>query len=210
MNRILLISIILFTLQPPISTYGKGLNAGVSNWVIVSGVSVGPITSKTGEKELIKIFGQENVTQTIIHSDEYAYPGTSIYEGMENELKIIWKTKKRESPSEIIIASENTKWHTIRGITIGTPLNELVKLNGRDFEIHGFGWDYGGYIKSWEGGELDKEHKIGKTLLIQLGSEGKINPLEINKAVGSIGFSSRNPVIRDMDLKVVRMVLIFP
>jgi hypothetical protein len=197
-------------LQLIMPTYVKAKSVDDSNWVIAPGLNVGPITGRTSEKELSKIFGKENVTPTTIQSVEYSYLGTSVYKGTENELQIIWKTQKRESPSEIIVDSKNTKWHTVSGITIGTTLDELIKLNGRDFEIHGFGWDYGGYIKSWEGGKLDKDHKIGKDILIELGTENQIDPLEINKAVGSSGFSSKNKIIRRMGLKVVKMILIFP
>jgi hypothetical protein len=41
------------------------------------------------------------------------------------------------------------------GISLGTTLQELERLNGRPFKLAGFGWDYSGVVIDWAGGSLD-------------------------------------------------------
>jgi hypothetical protein len=61
-------------------------------------------------------------------------------------------------PAYIRIEGDSTgqsDWKTSNGITIGTPLADLQKLNGKAFDISGFGWDYGGFVTDWKGGQLN-------------------------------------------------------
>lgn len=46
-----------------------------------------------------------------------------------------------------------THW-TVAGLTLGSPLADVVKANGGKFEISGFEWDYGGYVTDLKGGRL--------------------------------------------------------
>jgi hypothetical protein len=45
-------------------------------------------------------------------------------------------------------------WHTREGITLGTSLATLEKLNGRAFHFRAFEGEHGGEIVDWGGGKL--------------------------------------------------------
>ncbi len=210
MKKTLFLVIVCFSISL-LSTsliFSKASRKNVNDWTIVPGTNVGPITKNTSEKKLVKIFGKENVVRKEIHSYEQSYLGTTVFNKTANELQIIWKTEKRESPKEIIFDSQNTQWHTNKNITIGTSLEFLEKINSKEIEINGFGWDYGGYIKSWGSGLLSKDHKIGKSLMIELSPDSKINPIKINDTVGEKGFVSGNPAIRILNLKISKIIIL--
>jgi hypothetical protein len=84
------------------------------------------------------------------------YPITLLYSGTKNEVQFEWVDTVNFSGLSIIkINGELSDWKTKEGITIGTTLKELEKLNKKPFRFSGFGWDYGGMV-NWEGGYLDK------------------------------------------------------
>lgn len=126
-------------------------------WVI-SGEGLGPITRRTSEQDLIRLLGSQNVTRD------------SIFLGMgESELGTIlfaadslrrveirwteWEPAPR-APKRISIGGRSV-WRTREGVTIGTHLQYLERLNGRTFTFSGWGWELGGRVCSWEGGRLD-------------------------------------------------------
>lgn len=87
-----------------------------------------------------------------------------------------------------------TDWKTTEGITIGTPLAELERLNGRSFQFFGFGWDYGGRVSDWNGGNLDP------TLGLRLDPEGSENVPET--LIGDQTISSDNPALEGLEVVV--------
>ena len=84
------------------------------------------------------------------------YPITLLFAGTINEVMYEWEdTVNFSGLSRIKIVGEQTDWKTKEGITLGTSLKELEKLNNKPFKFSGLGWDYGGIV-NWEGGNLDK------------------------------------------------------
>ena len=45
-------------------------------------------------------------------------------------------------------------YHTASGLKIGSTLQDLLKLNGKQIIFAGFDWDYGGYIQDYGMGAL--------------------------------------------------------
>lgn len=71
-------------------------------------------------------------------------------------IEIVWKdTVARRDPRFVRVAGGPTQWRTADGITIGTPLRELERLNGRPFHLAGFAFDAAGAVVSWNGGRLE-------------------------------------------------------
>ena len=56
----------------------------------------------------------------------------------------------------------------MRGITIGTTLKELEKINGKPFFILEPGQDYSGTVISWEKGTLEKELERNGRVILRL------------------------------------------
>jgi hypothetical protein len=79
-------------------------------------------------------------------------------------VEIYWEKEfDTKRPAYIRIDGDSTgvsDWKTSNGITIGTPLADLVKLNGKAFDISGFGWDYGGFVTDWKGGNFNSSMMI--------------------------------------------------
>lgn len=173
------------------------------DWICTPNEKVGPIQQKTSEEELIKLFGKESVIRKTVGAGEGVMVAASIvYPNTDNELIIEWEEgKEYQRVSRIRIEKENTQWKTDQGITVGTSLEELIKLNTKDFKFHGFEWDYSGITNNWEDGNINKQ------LVVFLEAE---NPEAIfPKLLGDEEFSTADPKAKEAKLKVGSMTIYF-
>ena len=114
---------------------------------------------------------------------------------------------KFQKIDRIIIRSKGTQWKTIDGITIGTSLSNIVKMNEKEVTILGFEWDYAGTLVSWNNGKLEKKYDVGKKFAMSFESlSGKVNNYE--SVMGDKQLKSDNEVIKSMNLKVASMAVI--
>jgi len=80
---------------------------------------------------------------------EKAY--TILYPGSTNEVLITWSDNSRRNIQGIRVENEGI-WKSKTGISIGTPYETLVEMNG-PIKFYGFGWDYSGAV-DWNNGKL--------------------------------------------------------
>jgi hypothetical protein len=179
-------------------------------WIIIPGKNVGKITANTTEKELISIFGKENVKRDIIGMGEgETTDGTIIYKDAKNELKILWSNSFSPPIERIIIDKKNTNWKTKDNISIGTSLEYLLKLNGKAITFYGFEWDYAGTVTSWNNGKLDNDYKIGKKFAFDLTYGSKISYKDIQHLIGDSEFSSSEAGVKNLELKINSIAIFF-
>jgi hypothetical protein len=143
--------------------FARQAGARANDWTIVPGNRAGPITAKTTRAELVRFFGAKNVQDAdIVASDGGREAGTIVF-GAEPDvsLGILWLDDSPGAQIRSIVfchgseAAEKCRWHTEDGVSFGTDLKTLERLNGRKFRLHGFDWGYGGLISSWDGGRLE-------------------------------------------------------
>jgi len=86
--------------------------------------------------------------------------GNSSIGHTNNELRIKWNDQKTlRKPLIVAFNNKGAQWVTPEGITIGSSLEEVKRINKKDCILTGFGWEYGGWVKSWNDGELGKKYK---------------------------------------------------
>lgn len=119
-------------------------------------ISLDDLLKVNSEAELISKFNS-NTKRSIGYLPEGMgeYPNTILFAETKNEVEFVWNdTIKFENLNFIRITKKNTDWKTKDGITIGTSLIDLEKLNGKPFKFLGFDFDGHGWIFSWENGSL--------------------------------------------------------
>jgi hypothetical protein len=197
----------------------KGMSSDAD--LIIPGVRVGRISASSSEQELIQLYGKQNVIRDTIHvCDGYDGPGTIIYPQDElQKLEIIWKDLENfRNPDFVIIRGSHSKYRTSEGITLGTTLKELEKLNGKPFTFYGFEWDFQGLVLDWWGGKLGylDEPKAGAesgtmSIALTLGNTDNVPWEEISTIIGDKVISSMdktaqklNPIVNNILVKLKR------
>jgi hypothetical protein len=202
-----------------IMTSTVAFQANAQNWQIVPGKSVGPISSRTSEKELIKIFGARNIKRGIVDVGEgETEQGTILFPNdPRRRAFILWRdATTRQQPQSVTIRGKNTFWKTDRGITIGTPLKTIEELNGRAFVMTGFGWDYSGTVLHSNGGRMVElgtsagEEIKDRTLLLRLEPTAALQKTpEYNAVLGDANYFSNNPALRKLNPRVYEIIVDF-
>lgn len=108
---------------------------------------------------LVKAFGAKNVAVQRVGIGEGETVTASVIfpRDKARRIEVLWiDEKRRRNPSEIRTGID-AAWRTEHGIRRGMSLHEVEALNGRPFELWGFGFDYGGTTLDWKGGALEKQ-----------------------------------------------------
>ena len=134
-------------------------SAQKNDWLIVPGQRVGPITASTTRADLDILFGKDNVRESNLDISEGPEAATVVFgDDPSAALAITWD---REHVSAVHICygtkTGPCKWRTASGIRIGLPSRELEKINGRSFQMAGYGFDGQGSVTSWRNGTLEED-----------------------------------------------------
>jgi hypothetical protein len=173
--------------------------AQANDWLTVPGVRVGPITAGTTGADLRRMFGAGNVKDGPIDVGEgFEEPGTTVYAtDASRALEIFWyDPETRARPARIHLCQRRARtcrWRTVSGITLGTNLKTLERLNGRAFLMSGFEWDYSGTVLSRQGGKLEVPN--GR-LLVRLEPTKSRPP---DSTTGDQDIPSSNPGMRQLN-----------
>jgi hypothetical protein len=132
--------------------------AEVQRWHIVPGRSADSLTATSSEAELQQRYGKAAVQSDRIQLGEgETTPGSVLFPADSlHRLEIVWHdTVTRSRPARLILHGSVSEWTVGPGISLGTSLQDLERLNRQPFTLAGFGWDYAGVITDWRGGALD-------------------------------------------------------
>lgn len=106
--------------------------------------------------------------------------------------------------SLVRVFESDTRWRLDNGITMGMPLAELVKRNGRPIEYSGLDWDYGGAVSDLHGGALTPPANVAIRRNWRLGSANSEREWPENAyPIGDATFSSDDPKYPDQGKNVV-------
>lgn len=116
----------------------------LSEPTIVPGERVGPITRNTSRAELAEMFGESALKDTEVPVGEgFTESGTEVNLDNTTTFSVIWVDSSQSQPATV--KDFGPAWQTPEGIHIGTSFTELQAILG-EFELYGFGWDYGGTV----------------------------------------------------------------
>lgn len=180
----------------------------VNDSLIIPGKRVGAITSETTRTDLVQIYGESNLKDETILQGEgtVSVAATKVNQGTPSALTIFWKDEARK---EILyIKGFGRQWKTPEGIGVGTSLQELRQKLG-EFQLTGFGWDYGGSV-NFKDTKLSKYQ--GKLSLTLNPSDENVYgkyPKQYGAVSGDINLSSTNPNLEPLDVRVYQMTVNF-
>lgn len=114
----------------------------------------GSIGATTTLAELRKAFGDAAVVEGEVPGAEgETFSGWIIHPDTPTRRAYVYLEDGRIS--SVRVADQPSEWALDNGIGIGTPLAEVIRLNGLPIRFYGLEWDYGGTIIDWGGGALD-------------------------------------------------------
>ncbi len=133
------------------------------------------------------MFGKENVREQNLDISDGPDFASVVYGGDASAaLAITWE--KEHAATVYICFGTKTgpcRWRTASGIRIGLPIRELDKLNGKGFQVSGFGEDRG-QVVSWRKGALQEDPAACGHLVVRLSSAAEAEGRDMSKEESSL------------------------
>jgi hypothetical protein len=127
--------LLVLSLIIPVSTGESGL--------IEPGIGVGGVTLDMNAEDLADGIGEDCLADFTVQMGEgFTMEGTSVWEGTDREIIIVWNDPETPGISEIRITG--SAWETAEGLHTGMTLVEVDSIIG-EFQLLGFAWDCEGY-----------------------------------------------------------------
>lgn len=117
----------------------------------------GAIKINTDFAGLQTLYGAVNVKDERICGPECvdSINVTTIYPEKNNQFTVYWKENAYHKEIDYIEADmPESPYHISNGLKIGSSLEDLLKINGKQIMFSGFDWDYGGFIQDYGMGTL--------------------------------------------------------
>jgi hypothetical protein len=187
-----------------------------ADWVIVPGKRVGPIDAGASEAKLVELFGRGNVASEPFEVEPgVALPATVLFAGDPTRRAIVlWRDETRIGPESVLIRGERSVWRTDKGITLGTPLATLRRINGKPLTLIGFGSDVGGTVLDNGGGALAelgapvKGERLGRTLVLRVEPDpSQRDSSAYQQAIGDVEMSSESDAMRSLNPRVFQLMV---
>jgi hypothetical protein len=170
---------------------------------------------ETSHAGLAARFGADNVTTSPVYGfDDGPTDGTVLFpDDSTARVEIIWRDPESKSRARwIMVRGEHSRWRAPNGITLGTGLRTLERMNGRPFRLAGFRNEISGRVRSWGGGRLEPEDREACTLTVSLylrpGDDKPGDPLK--QVAQGTNYSSGHPAMQALNPRVVALVLEYP
>jgi len=162
------------------------------DWVIVPGSRVGAITSKCTLADVARSYGEANVR---LKRDAGVVEAVIFPDDSLRRIEIVFSdTINLRYPKSVMLRGSQSVWHTLAGVTLGTSVEELQRLNAKPFEFNGFGWDYGGRVVNWHGGAMARD----TTIAIRLDALHLFDNKPYRSVMGDKKVSSTNRLAREL------------
>jgi hypothetical protein len=186
----------------------------VQRWLIAPVNQHAEIEADSSVTDLQRRFGPANVTQAKVDLGEgESADGTVIYANDPTlRVEIVWKDTSRHAPATARVRGEESKWGIAPGITLGTSLKEIERLNGRPFTLTGFAYDYSGTIIDWNDGRLASLRSGLPHAFIRLEPDNAIathTNADYNDVLGDRDFSSNREAMQRLNPRVYEFIVSF-
>ena len=171
---------------------------------------------ETTLESLAAAFGEANVVSADVHVGEGLYePGAIIFGDTENRVEVTWRdTLNSRSPARVRVQNAGSSWATPQGLRVGLDLHSVAEINGRPFELTGFGWDYSGTVVSWEGGQLEASPGERCRIFTRLAPAEEFGDdpewtQAANQVWGSSSYPSDHPAMQLLNPTVYELLIVF-
>ncbi|MGE0595618.1 MAG: hypothetical protein AB7G40_16985 [Hyphomonadaceae bacterium] len=149
-------------------------------------------------------FGLSNVVeQTLPGAEGESYQATVLFpDDPRRRLEVIWADPAQTQAAQVITSGDSGDWRGPNGVALGQTIVEIEGANGRPFELFGFGWDYGGTVGDWMGGDLGPRGDCAVRVRFAAGGADA-------SVQGDRPFMSDAPAIRAAEPHVREIALVF-
>ena len=168
-----------------------------------------------GAADLVQRFGVLNVvTDSILLGEGEFERGTIVFRSDPmRRIEIVWRDSTAQRfPRFVRIRGDSSHWVARSGITLGSRLRTLERLNGKPFQIMGFAFDDAGAVSSWSGGRLSGP--ADSVCALEANLEASLHKAADRRWFSQVtddrAYSSANPAMQALNPRVIQLAIVYP
>lgn len=167
-----------------------------------------PVHPGESAQGILQRFGKE-ARREQLEGEGGAYDAVVLWpDSPEKRLEISFSDDRMEEVDSVHIGSQSPLW-TVAGLKVGTTLEQVEHLNGRPFQLYGFGWDYGGTVFDWNGGALDTIEG-GCSVGVLIADRPPMDTTLPDELIGERALRSDLPSLKSFKFRVNHLWISFP
>jgi len=133
-----------------------------------------PVSPNDSAKSLMLRYGGEAVIQDDLPgAEDLTYKGVVLSPRAMDRRIEIWftdDTLNQVAGLGIPETVKTSRWN-VAGVTIGSSLAQVQRINGKPFLVNGFEWDFGGWVADWKGGIFGRPLRGGCKVALRFGTD---------------------------------------
>lgn len=137
-----------------------------------------PVSVEDSAESLMQRYGDEAVLDKELFTgvEDITYQGVVLLpKSPEWRIEIGFTDETMRRVSRLTLIDSKTSHWNVAGVTLGSTLAEVQKINGKPFLIREFFTDGGGFVVDWKGGALDRALPGGCTIGLRFGKGRDMN-----------------------------------
>lgn len=138
-----------------------------------------PVAPNDSAKSLMQRYGQEAVIEDTLYTgvEDITYKGLVLLpQAPDWRIEVAFTDETMSRVARLTLRNPAKSHWTVAGITIGSTLAEVQKINGKPFIIHQFDSDFSGFVVNWKSGKLGKPLPGGCSITVRFGKENSETP----------------------------------
>lgn len=200
--------------RPPADTSAAASGASRSSandtlWLFAADPAHDAVHAADTEADLIMRYGAANVRRDsiLLGEGEFAAGVILFPDDSMRRVAVAWSDQANRAKPEVArVRGQKSRWVAYPGVTLGSCLEEVERINGEPFTFFGFGFDGSGMNHSWGKGRLDSlwgSDALSKRVWVRFGTDARVpRQLEGDKQLSSGDPAVRavRPCVREMQL----------
>jgi hypothetical protein len=171
MNSVMRIALIALLAASP--AFAQNVPAGAQAITCSS-----PVTADDSAKSLKLRYGDEAVIQSDLFSgqEDITYKGIALHpRSPEWRLEVAFMDDAMNGVARLTLQDTKTSHWSVVGVTIGSTLVEVQKINGKSFLVSEAQTDFDGLVVDWKGGILGRPLPGGCIIVVRFDRTHYVN-----------------------------------
>lgn len=131
-----------------------------------------PVSADDSAKSLMLRYGDEAVIQDGLFSgvEDITYKGLVLHpRSPEWRIEVFFADETMSRVARLTLHDAKTSHWNAAGVTLGSTLAEVQKINGKPFLVTGVDSDFSGFVVDWKGGVLGRPLPGGCGVVVRFG-----------------------------------------
>ncbi|MGJ4931366.1 hypothetical protein ACQR1I_30985 [Bradyrhizobium sp. HKCCYLS2038] len=165
-----------------------------------------PVSVGDSAKSLMQRYGEEAVVADDLYTgvEDITYRGVALLpQSPDWRIDVLFADDAMTRVARLTVRDAESSHWNVAGVTIGSTLAQVQKINGKPFLVTGIDSDFTGFVINWKGGVLGRPLPGGCEIVVRFGRGKDIRSAPSGDPVASDNATMRKwgPVVEQIEVR---------